>query len=242
MKTLLKITSLSTISLFVLAAGLTAKTIGSGNVTTQPRNVSGFHAVDLLSSGSVIVTQGDTEGLVIEAEDNIIPLVETKVADGTLRIGFKSGEEIHPTKKVLFRLAVKNMDNVKISGSGDITAKALKTDHLAVKVQGSGDITVGQLESGAVAVDIDGSGNVTLVGKAASQTISIAGSGDYEGAGLKTGTAAVNIAGSGDCEVAASETLVANVSGSGDVSYYGKPAVTKHVTGSGTVDALGSAK
>ena len=243
MKTLVKTSLISTAALFAFAAGLPAKVVGSGNVTTETRNVSGFHGVDLLNSGDVIVTQGDTEGLVIEGEDNIIPLVETQVAgDGTLRIGFKSHEEIHVTKHLIFKLSVKNLDSVVVTGSGDITSKALKAEHFAVKVRGSGDVNVDRLETGAVTVAIDGSGNVKLGGKAASQSVSVNGSGDYDAAALKTGAATVDVAGSGDCEVAASETLAVNVSGSGDVSYYGKPAVTKHVTGSGEVEALGGAK
>lgn len=243
MKILLKTSLFSTFTVFALAAGLSAKVIGSGNVTTETRNVSGFHSLDLLNSGNVIITQGDTEGLVIEAEDNILPLIETKVTEnGELRIGFKPREEIHLTKPLVFRLAVKTLDNVVLSGSGDISSKALKADQFALKLQGSGNVAVDHLETGAVTVAIDGSGDVKLAGKAASQSVSVNGSGDYDAAGLKTGAATVNVAGSGDCEVSASETLGINISGSGDVSYYGKPAVTKHVSGSGDVEALGAGK
>ncbi len=243
MKTLLKTTLVSAFAVCVLAASLPAKVVGSGNVISETRNVSGFHGVDLLSSGNVIVTQGDTEGLVIEAEDNLIPLIETKVTEnGTLRIGFKDREEIHVTKHMTFRLAVKTLDSVVLSGSGGIGAKALTAEHFAVNVRGSGDINVDHLETGALTVAIDGSGNVKLAGKAKTQSVSVAGSGDYDAAALKTEAATVNVAGSGDCEVAASETLGINISGSGDVSYYGTPTVTKHVSGSGDVEALGAGK
>ena len=242
MKTLLKTSLVSTIALLALATGSSAKVIGSGNVTTETRSVGGFHGVDLRNTGNVIVTQGDTEGLTIEGEDNILPLIETTVADGTLRIGFKDREEIHLTRRLVFRLSVKTLDSVLITGSGDITAQALKAERFAVKVLGSGNIGVDHLESGVVTVAIDGSGSVKLAGKAASQTVSVNGSGDYDAAGLKTGAATLNVAGSGDCEVSASETLDVSISGSGDVSYYGKPALTKHVSGSGSIDALGAGK
>lgn len=242
MKTLLKTSLVSTLAVFALAASLPAKVVGSGNVVTETRNVSGFHSVDLLGSGQVIVTQGDTEGLVIEAEDNLLPVIETKVVDGTLRIGFKDHEEIHITKPLTFRVAVKTLDSVVLSGSGGIGAKTLKADRFAVKLRGSGNVNLDHLDVGALSVDVDGSGNVKLGGKATQQTVSVNGSGDYEAGALKTGAATVNVAGSGDCEVAVSETLTVNVSGSGDVSYYGSPTVTKHVSGSGSVEALGTAK
>ena len=243
MKTFLKTSVISTFAVFTLVAGLSAKVIGSGNVVSETRSVSGFHGVDLLSSGNVVITQGDTEGLVIEAEDNLIPLIETKVTDnGTLRISFKEHEEIHVTKHMIFHLSVKAMDSLVLSGSGGITSKAMTGDHLAINLRGSGDVSVDHLETGALTVAIDGSGNVKLAGKANSQSVSVSGSGDYEAAALKTSAATVSVPGSGDCDVAASETLGVTISGSGDVSYYGSPTVTKHVTGLGEVESLGAGK
>ncbi len=243
MKTLLKTSLVSTLAVFALTAGLSAKTIGSGNVTTETRQATGFHSVDLRSNGNVIITQGDTEGLVIEAEDNVLPLIETSVtADGTLLIAFKAREEIHVTKPVIFKVAVKTLDAVVLSGSGSVSAKALKADRFTVQLRGSGNLDLGGLEIGALTTAIDGSGNVKLAGHAKTQTVDVNGSGDYEAAALQTAAATVNVAGSGDCEVAASETLAVNISGSGDVSYYGTPAVTKKISGSGSVDSLGAGK
>ena len=243
MKTLLKTFLLSTCSLFALAAALPAKVIGSGNVISETREVSAFHALELLASGTAIVTQGDTEGLTIEGEDNITPLVEAKVTDkGTLQIGFKEHQDLHLTKPLVFKISAKALDAVTITGSGDMRAKTLTNEHFAVAVRGSGDVKVDRLETGDLAVTIDGSGNVKLSGKAASQTVGVNGSGDYEAGDLKTGTAAVNVTGSGDCDLAVSDTLTATVSGSGDVSYSGKPTLTKKVSGSGSVEALRAAK
>ncbi len=243
MNTLFKTSLLAAFAVLVFAGGLPAKVVGSGKVTTETRGVSGFHGIELLTNGTVMVTQGDAEGLVIEGEDNIIPLVETTVtAKGALRIAFKEHEEIRSTKPLVFKVSAKTLDAVEIAGSGDLRSQALKAEHFAVKVRGSGDVGVDHLETGALAVVIDGSGSVKLAGKAASQTVAVNGSGDYEATGLKTATATVEATGSGDCDIAVSDTLVANVSGSGDVSYYGKPAVTKNTSGSGTVESLGAGK
>ncbi len=232
----------STAFAFCLVTGASATVVGSGNVTKETRTVTGFHSVELTSSADVVITQGDTEGVVIEAEDNLIPLIETKVENGTLRIGFTKHEEIRSTKRMVVNVSAKNMDAIQLAGSGNVTSKSLTADHFSAKIAGSGNLGVDHLETGALAVSIPGSGNVKLAGKAARQTVEVAGSGDYEGAALKTGAATVSVTGSGDCEVAASETLDVNSSGSGDVSYYGKPKVTKHVTGSGDVDSLGAGK
>ncbi len=52
---------------------------GSGNIITQSIDVSNFDRVSLEGSGDVYIEQGQTESLTIEADDNIQPLLETKV-------------------------------------------------------------------------------------------------------------------------------------------------------------------
>src|SRR5918996_729619 len=44
---------------------------GSGNVITQTREVSGFDAVNVEYPAQVLIQQGSTESLKIEAEDNL---------------------------------------------------------------------------------------------------------------------------------------------------------------------------
>ena len=236
------------LSIFALAAicfGLTnvaaADTItGSGHVVSETRAVSGFHGVKLTGSGDVIVTQGDTEGLVVEAEDNILPLVETTVkGDGVLHLGMKDHVgNVRTNKTVIYRLAVKTLDKMVIEGSGSIRAASLSADRLRIELPGSGEVAVDKLTAGAVAAEIDGSGNVILSGEARSQTVQIDGSGDYKAKDFKTDTATVEIDGSGDARVWANETLKVEINGSGEVGYAGHPTLTKNVNGSGGVHRL----
>ena len=66
-------------------------TIGSENVISETRTVDTFHSADLRGWGNLYVTQnGVTQDgkfeIRIEAEDNILPLLETHVTDGMLVI------------------------------------------------------------------------------------------------------------------------------------------------------------
>ncbi len=214
---------------------------GSGRVVSEARAVSGFHGVELASSGLVIVTQGDTEGLVIEAEDNIQPLLESKVgSDGILHLGFKPHHgHLEYKHDVVFRLAVKNLDSLVLAGSGRIEAAALTVDHPRIELLGSGEIALDNLHADAVAVAINGSGNVKLAGVARDQKTSLNGSGEYEAKNLKTDDASVTVSGSGEASVWAGKSLSAEVSGSGEIGYYGSPVLKQVISGSGEVHALG---
>src|SRR5687767_8419257 len=73
---------------------------GSGRVTSETRAVSGITAIALEGLGEVVVQQGATEGLIIEAEDNLLPLITSTVENGTLRLAFDRAtwrDTIRPT-------------------------------------------------------------------------------------------------------------------------------------------------
>ena len=237
----------ATLTLVIAAGGFLlpacARSVGSGHLVTETRNVSGFHAVLLESSGDVIITQGSTEGLTVEAEDNLLPLIRTEVdGKGVLHLGYKPNESITTTRKTTFRLSAKMLDHLVLAGSGDIHADSLSVPDngkFTVEVPGSGKISVGTLTAGSVKASVEGSGDIKLGGEANDQTVSIDGSGQYNTADLKTRTAKVGIDGSGDAKVSASDDLKIDINGSGSVGYYGNPKIQKSVNGSGDVKALG---
>ncbi len=238
----------SHLSIFALAAAciglanpaVADTTIGSGHVVSETRPVSGFHGIRLTGSGDVIVTQGDTEGLVVEAEDNILPLVETTVkSDGILHLGMKDhAGSVETHKGVVYRLAVKGLDKMVLEGSGSIRAASFSADRLRMELPGSGEIALDHFKAGETAAQIDGSGKIKLSGVGRNQTVQIDGSGDYKAKDFRTDTAEVKINGSGDARVQANETLKVKINGSGEVGYAGHPKLTQSVNGSGEVQAL----
>ena len=64
---------------------------GSGDLITETREVSDFNGINLSGSGEVIVTQGDTESLTVETDDNVMEHVKSEVRGATLHLGFEEG-------------------------------------------------------------------------------------------------------------------------------------------------------
>ena len=82
---------------------------------------SDFSALVASGSGDVVVVQGDTEGLVVEAEDNLMALIGSEVDNGTLRLGFTptlSTVSILRTRPIRYLLTVKSLESVSLNGSG----------------------------------------------------------------------------------------------------------------------------
>jgi len=224
-----------------LACSLSGVT-GSGRVTSEARTVSGFDAVSLSGSGELVITQGETEGLTIEAEDNILPHIKTEVKNGELIIAFDredGGSFYRPTQPIQFNLALKDLRTLDLSGSGSVYATALKADRLTVNVSGSGSVKFDQLQANDLNYDLSGSGQAELSGQVTSQQVNIGGSGDYRAGDLESQTAVVKMSGSASVTLWAQESLDVHMSGSGSVSYYGSPKITSDTSGSGSLNSLG---
>ncbi len=230
--------------MFLAGCGINpGSVVGSGNVVTEERAVSNFDQVALTGVGDLVITQGDQEALTIEAEDNLIPYIQTEVVNGKLSIGFKSENRplsIRNTKPITFNLAVKQLKGLTISGSGNAAAASLAAADLSFAISGSGNVRVDHLTSQNLKASLSGSGNIDLGGKADTETLTLSGSGNFEAGELETQSASVIISGSGAARVWANQTLDLRISGSGNVEYYGQPEVTQTISGSGRVRSLGS--
>jgi Putative auto-transporter adhesin, head GIN domain len=195
------------------SAGNTAEE--PSNVTSESRNVSGFEEVELQGVGNLSIQQTDTESLTVEAEEDLLPKVRTEVVDNRLIIGPKPNTSVLTTEPINYRLTVKDLSALEMSGSGSVDAEGISTDELAVTITGAGDVKIN--------------------GKANSQQVAILGSGDYRAEDLESKEVKVDVGGSGSAIVNVSDELNAEVSGIGSVEYKGDPTVNQFVSGAGRV-------
>jgi len=212
---------------------------GSGSVKTESRDVRGFDAVELGGTGTLVITQGDAEHLTISAEDNILPRLVSEVVNGRLELHPQSNTQLNSTRPIRYELAVKQLKEIRLAGTGDVQASSLDADTLDLSVAGSGSAGIGHLTAKTLNVTIAGSGSVSLAGQATRQNINIAGSGRYRAADLQSQQAKVDVSGSGDCALKVSDRLDVTVAGSGNVTYVGSPSVNQTILGSGRVSKAG---
>ena len=215
---------------------------GSGNVVSERRDVSNFHAVEISYPAQVLVKQGSKESLQIEAEDNLLPNLRTQVKNGTLEIFYKAenGKHVNPTKGVKITLVVKNLTSVDFTSAGDLTIDALKADTLDVSLSGAGNLKLNKIIAKALGVSLSGAGSMSASGTADDLNLNISGFGDFKGADLHNKEAQVDISGAGSATVWVDNNLNAQISGAGSISYYGSASITKQVSGVGGVNYLGN--
>lgn len=214
---------------------------GSGKIVKQSREVGHFRALSIGISGDVDIRSGNTEGVIVETDDNVQALIETVVENGTLRVRLAKNNVRLDTRHLKVIVNARTLEKLSIGGSGNVTADKLRGENLTIDVGGSGSLNVDQLESESVAIALGGSGSLKAAGNTERLQISIGGSGRVQVGQLQSRDAVVSIGGSGQSTVWAKKSLSVSVAGSGDVNYYGDPQISKTVMGSGTIKRLGGA-
>ncbi len=188
---------------------------GSGNVKTETRPVSNLTAVTLSGAGELIIEQTGTESLTIEADDNILPIIETRMEGRRLNIGFVPNTAPSRAARLRYTLTVRSLEDITLSGAGTINATNIRADKFIVSSSGAGKITI--------------------AGTAGDLNITLSGAGAFDGAAFEAKNVVVQVSGVGSSTVNAQRTLNASVSGVGSVEYIGNPEVTQQVSGVGSV-------
>lgn len=188
---------------------------GSGEVQKESREVGGFSSINLHSLGKVVIKQGEKESLTISAEDNLLPLLVSRVANGTLHLEISNGINLRPTKPIEYIVEVKTLEDLQVSGVGQVESKDLKSPKLSVSLSGVG--------------------NIDLKGSVEILDLKVSGVGSFQGADLQTKKAKVRNSGVGNAIINVSDQLDATVSGVGTIEFFGNPSVNQSVCGIGKI-------
>ncbi len=219
--------------------GLFNRVTGSGKLQTESRTVAGFQAVALRGSMKLVLRQGTREGIELRGDDNILPLIETRVVDRagvpTLEIRTRSGSSFSSRQPVVATIDLVTLSALTISGAGDVIGDGLKTASLKLSISGSGNVKLRQLSADELSARVSGSGDLLFSGRTNKLGVSISGSGDVDTRGLEADDVSVSIAGSGDAKVSARKTLGISIAGSGSVVYAGDAIVKTSIAGHGSV-------
>ena len=189
-------------------------TQGSGEFSTETRNLPNFTELHLGIAADVTIISGEKSKCQISADDNLLPLILTESRGHSLRISAK--DNYSSARKIAIKLETPLLTRTENNGSGRITIAEVTRDKIELVINGSGDITAN--------------------GKVLELNAEINGSGSVHAKNLQADIVKININGSGNADVNSTDALTAKINGSGNIHYIGKPPkVDTRVTGSGTI-------
>jgi hypothetical protein len=176
------------------------------------------------------------QSLKIEAEENLLPYIETYVEGYTLHVDTKNDYWLSPGRKVKIFVSLPDYESIRSYGSGDITgeSKITNSSKLELGVNGSANIKM-DVDAPEINTETNGSGDIFLRGETKSFEGEIHGSGNIKALDLKSNDATIHIYGSGNAELFVNGKLDVHVAGSGDVNYRGNAQISSSIAGSGRV-------
>ncbi len=219
----------------------------TGNkIMTEQRVVTGFDKIKLVDYGKVIITQGDEESLTIEADPDLFPDIRSKVANETLTLSLKqdfftklfSFAQSIGKDPILYRIGVKQLKELRISGKFEVQAGYLVAETLLLSSTGLGKIQLESLQAELLNVRISGRSEIDIGGRVKEVNVGISGSGEFQAEELESQFASVSISGQGNANIWAEDLLDVNISGHGRVSYKGSPKISQRISGSGSINRV----
>ena len=178
------------------------KVRGSGKVATEERKVKDFTGVELATMGDLLIQVGEKERLEIEAEDNLLPYLETEVRGGMLKIKKSRRVNLKPRKPIRYYLTVKKLDRIVISSAGNVEAPDLKAERFSIISSSAGDLEMGDLDGESLEIEMSSAGDVNM-GNVDVRTIevTISSAGDLELGDLEVNSLEMRMSSAGNAQI-----------------------------------------
>ncbi len=199
--------ALALMLLFVTTALAQKPVNGNGKIVEQMRPLGQFSSVSLNFSADITIVNGETPSFRIEADENVLPHIGTRIRGGELQI--TQDRWIEPSTAVKIRVGAPFTSEVTTSGYSNLIVEGIKGPRFVV-------------EAGVGTVELYGSAD-RLQARTKTGTI--------DASALDAKYADVEISSHGKVRLGSMSKLVAEVSSNGTVIYEGSPEVTDRSRG-----------
>jgi len=216
---------------------------GSGVVISEARQVADFHSVEINYPVEVTIQQGTSTSVKVDAEDNLLPQLTTRVSGNTLFIENNQrdwSKRVNPTRPVRITMTVKDLQKVDFPSAGTLRVEKFQAKALEISISGAGTVNLSDLTAQSLTVNLSGAGTITASGSVDRLNVDISGVGSFRGGDLASQSADITISGAGSATAWVKSSLSVNISGTGSVNYYGSPSVQRNVSGLGSVNSRGN--
>jgi hypothetical protein len=203
----------------------------------EVREIRDVQEVALEGVGTLLIEQGETESLTIEAAPKVLRRIESEVRNGRLTI--RPDRSFKTREPIIYHLSIMQLSGIELSGAGRVEVAQLSTDQLRINGSGAGAVVLDRLTANTLDVTASGNVQAELSGTVDSQTVSVSDAASYAAGELDSRVASVTASGASQVTVNVTESLDARVSGAARVEYTGDPAVTEDVSAAGRLTNVG---
>ncbi len=206
---------------------------GNGNVKKETRKVSSFNAIDISSAFEIYLTQGNSESLVIEADENLLDVIITEVRGGVLKIYVD--ENIRNSKTMKAYISFKMLSMIELSGACNLHGEnRFKLNNLEIEVSGASDIQM-DFTASKVYLDLNGASEIEFSGSANQLIIDASGASDLHAQDFEVKDCSIDASGASTIRVFVTDELSVDASGASTVRYKGSPGISIDTSGASSI-------
>jgi hypothetical protein len=231
-------TGLLLVAVLLLSLGFTAyenSITGSGMVVRELRETSPFSSVSVSSAIKLVLTQGSVYEVVVSADDNLLPLVVTKVSGSTLNVGLEPLTSLRRYKEIVVYVTAPEIHSISCSGASEVNAtNALSQESLTIKSSGASEVNL-RVDARYLKVEGSGASEITMEGSAGSLMAKISGASEMKSYGLNCLIAEVELSGASNMRVSADEKVIGKASGASSLCVKGNASVNVRTSGASSV-------
>jgi len=132
---------------------------GTGDIVSKTVDISSFNSIKLVGTANVYISTGDTQKVVLKAQQEILDVMTYEVSNEELTLSFEKDVSIHTSKEIKVEITIPEIDKITLVGTGNFELSGEKQDELIIDLIGTGNVKAYNLEVDTCNITISGVGN-----------------------------------------------------------------------------------
>jgi hypothetical protein len=209
---------------------------GKGPLISKEIEVtSPFNSIYLDSNIKVIITKNKNQKVIIKAESNVLPLINTYIANNALII---TNERKIKKSNAVIEVEMNNIHILQaMSGTISNENQIDKKGHIMILTQNNAQTNL-DLKAERVYVEINNMSKAYLSGSTGFLKVTADHESELNALEMTAIKASISSNSIKNCDITVSNQLSAAINGSGDIRYKGSPALAVKVMGTGGLEML----
>ena len=200
--------------------------------------ISDFDRIQVMGPFNVVIQTGRATSVTASGDAAALDMISVNSSSGVLTVKTltkaRSSWKEQPHKAAKFVIIMPKLTDLRLLGSGSISASEMRGIATNISLNGSGQINVAKLASDNTTVRLNGAGRITVSGTAKNLDANISGSGDLDATQLTASDLKIASSTSGRIIIRAMRTADIKQNGAGDVRIIGKPSCLVENLGAGS--------
>ncbi len=193
------------------------------SVAALTLDLRGFTSIEVGGPWTLQITVGEPHAVTLEANENILALVETSVTAGRLRVHIDEAIIRRPVS-LSARVSLPSLDGLELGGAVDARVDGLiEVQQLNVVVRDRGVLRLPQVRVENLTAVVSGASRLEVAGEVDRLRLTAAGLLDVRLAGLTARAAEIGVAGEGRVDLHVTESLSGQIAGAAHIRVTGDP-------------------